>query len=344
MPEFARVERALRDGTGRQFTGAVARVEFRGRVVFERAYGSTRDDDLARPVFVDTPFDLASLTKVFVSTLALCAVAGGEVGLDDSLAPWFGEWRGRPHEAISLRMLLAHDSGMNSGADYRQLLDANVERYAIQRDLAARPRERVIYSDLGFIALGALLQRIYGRSLAAISRDAFGTDSPLFWPGQSRALAIPATEDDGWRGRVQGVVHDEKAYLMGGIAGHAGLFGTAADVAALAETYLGPLRGRPRRLLPDALIREATREQAPDPILRRGLGWALKTSDENSTGRLLARETFGHTGFVGTCVWADPTRDVQGVLLTNSVYYGRRDTRELRVAFYEGLVDDLGIA
>jgi CubicO group peptidase (beta-lactamase class C family) len=149
---------------------------------------------------------------------------------------------------------------------------------------------------------------------------------------------------------------------MGGIAGHAGLFGTAADVAWLAEQYLGPLCGRRTRVLGAELVREATREQAYDPVLRRGLGWALKTSDENSCGRHFSAATFGHTGFVGTCVWADPQRDCIGVLLTNSVYFGRFDrqqdvgmpnrtgralgsaTRDLRAAFYEGMVEDLGLA
>jgi CubicO group peptidase (beta-lactamase class C family) len=153
---------------------------------------------------------------------------------------------------------------------------------------------------------------------------------------------MPATEDDGWRGRVQGVVHDEKAYLMGGVAGHAGLFGTAAGVAWLAEQYLAVLHGRSRGTLPEELAREAISEQAFDPVLRRGLGWALKTSDDNSCGGRVSRATFGHTGFVGTCVWADPERDCCGVLLTNAVYFGRNDTRDLRAAFYEAMIEDLG--
>ncbi|HEY5427413.1 MAG TPA: serine hydrolase, partial [Candidatus Tumulicola sp.] len=128
-----------------------------------------------------------------------------------------------------------------------------------------------------------------------------------------------------------------------GVAGHAGLFGTASDVAALCEAYLGPLRGRPATLLPGALAAEALRQAAADPVLRRGLGWALKTSDENSCGPSMDASSFGHTGFVGTCVWADPVRDVQGVLLTNAVYFGRSDTRPLRAAFYEAALADLGL-
>jgi len=341
-PAFERVHRVLQDATGKQFTGAVARIEHAGIVRFEGAYGVTRNDAAARSVYVDTRFDLASITKLFVSTLALRAVEEGHLGLDDPLVRWFGEWRGTDREPITLRMLLAHNSGMNSGADFRQLLGHNVVRYTLQRELVARPGERVIYSDLGFIAIGELLERIHGKSLNAIMCAL--RSSPAYRRAETTWRSVPATEDDGWRGRVQGFVHDEKAYLMGGVAGHAGLFGTAQDVAWLAEQYLSPLCGRADRgTLRIDLVRDATREQASDPVLRRGLGWALKTSDENSCGRLFSMESFGHTGFVGTCVWADPKRDCSGVLLTNSVYFGRNDTRDLRAAFYEALIEDLGL-
>lgn len=224
---------------------------------------------------------------------------------------------------------------MNSGADFRQLKDFNVVQFSLARDLAAPVGEGVIYSDLGFIVLGELLARVNGKALNAFIADY--RPAPTVWP------SIPATEDDGWRGRVQGFVHDEKAYLMGGVAGHAGIFGTAQSVAALGERYLGALKGRSNTLDPD-LVRQAVSLQADDPVLRRGLGWALKTSDENSCGRLFSHSSFGHTGFVGTCIWVDPERDLNAVLLTNSVYFGRNDTRDTRAAFYEAAVNDVGLA
>jgi CubicO group peptidase (beta-lactamase class C family) len=340
---FARIEELLRDACGTEFTGAVARVERRGRVVFERAYGVTRSDRLARPVYADTRFDLASLTKLFVATLVLQSVAAGRLELDEPLARILSRWRGNPRGAITARMLLAHNSGMNSGADYRAILERNVEDFALCSELLACPGERVIYSDLGFIVLGVVLARVTGRSLAALVDRAFASSSLGFRPPTAHRAEIPATEEDTWRGRVQGFVHDEKAYLMNGIAGHAGLFGTAADVAALTESYLGALAGRESTILPPALLRAAVSEQAGDPVLRRGLGWALKTSDENSCGRFMDASSFGHTGFVGTCVWADPVRDVQGVLLTNSVYFGRDDTRDFRARLYEAMIEDLNV-
>jgi CubicO group peptidase (beta-lactamase class C family) len=359
VAKFPSVHTILQKATGTEFTGAVARIEHRGRVVFERAYGVTRDDELARPVYCDTLFDLASLTKLFIATLLLQEAAHGVLELDQPLSDLIPEWRDDPHAAIAARMLLAHTSGMNSGADYRAILDENVEAFALDSELVAMPGTRVIYSDLGFIAAGAVLERTTRQSLAATVRRCF-SPSLVFRPRAGRHLEIPATEDDGWRGRVQGFVHDEKAYLMGGVAGHAGLFGTAADVGALTECYLAALHGR-RQCHPEhvmlsgvearrvteweTLAREATSEQAYDPVLRRGLGWALKTTDENSCGRYMDRSSFGHTGFVGTCVWADPVRDVQGVLLTNAVYFGRDSSSDsqqpLRPRFYEAMIEDL---
>lgn len=336
----------MQSAAGIEFTGAVARIEHRGCVVFERAYGTTRNDAVSRPVYCDTRFDLASLTKLFIATLALQLVATERLSLDDPLWTVLPEWKIGRHAAITARMLLAHNSGMNSGADYREILNENVEQFALGTALLAAPGERVIYSDLGFIALGVAIERIMGRSLAAAARETFG-NTVEFRPSPRARLAIPATEKDAWRGRVQGLVHDEKAYLMEGAAGHAGLFGTAAAIAAMTESYLAAFHFRDSMLLPTPLTREAVSEQAYDPVLRRGLGWALKTNDENSSGRWMDASSFGHTGFVGTCVWADPVRDVQGVLLTNAVYFGRdaapSSELSLRIRFYEAMMEDLAL-
>lgn len=293
------------------------------------------------PIYVDTRFDLASLTKIFVSSLALDLVARGLVELDGPLRRFLPEWGHDEHAPITLRMLLAHNSGMHSGADYRELLDFNVADFALRRALAAAPGAGVIYSDLGFIALGVAIERIGGRALGSAIAQMWGADV-AFNPRLVDRAAIPATEEDAWRGRVQGSVHDEKSHLMGGLAGHAGLFGTAAAVARMTEVYLAAACGRTQTVLPAELARAATICVADDPVLRRGLGWAIKTTDENSCGARFGPRSFGHTGFTGTCVWADPDRDLQAVLLTNTVYFGRTDSRPLRVAFYEAVVETFG--
>jgi CubicO group peptidase (beta-lactamase class C family) len=334
----------VRDALGVRYSAAVVRVEQRGAVRFERAYGRTRDVGPALPCYVDTRFDLASITKVFVSTVALAQTARGELALDGTLTGLVPEWRGTPHEPISLRRILAHDAGFKSGADYRTLLDRDVERFALTEPLAAPPGAKVIYSDLGFIALGTLVARAAcaGSPAAVVERTlrAFGTRATGYVPRGPERRAIPATETDAWRGSVQGRVHDEKAHLIGGVAGHAGLFGDARDVALLGEWYLAALHGRPAPLA-GGLAREALREQAWDPVLRRGLGWALKTNDENSCGALMSSNTFGHTGFTGTSIWVDPDRDLSVVLLTNNVHHGRTDLRPVRAAVADAAVREI---
>jgi CubicO group peptidase (beta-lactamase class C family) len=336
------IDDVLMRALDQRFTAAVARVERGGRLLYERAIGRTRLDGPSVPVYADTRFDLASITKLFVTTVALDLVANGRADLDTPLSAFMPEWRDDGHAAITMRMLLSHTSGLHSGADYRTILDERVTDFALRLPLAAQPGERVIYSDLGMIALGVAIERIAGRSLPAALASVvpFGAS---FNPREAERATIPATEDDGWRGRVQGRVHDEKAHLMHGIAGHAGLFGSAAAVARLTEVYLAAASGRDTSVLPPALAREAIACAADDPVLRRGLGWALKTSDENSCGANFGSHSFGHTGFTGTSVWADPQRDLQAVLLTNAVYFGREDSRPLRAAFYDAVIETFGL-
>ena len=330
---FAPLERAVRDTLGARFSAAVVRVEQGGRLRYEGAFGTARAGG-GVPCAVDTRFDLASITKVFVATVALDDAARGAIPLDEPLTDLAPEWRGTAHAPITLRQILAHEAGFKSGADYRTLLDRNVEDFALREPLAVAPGSGVVYSDLGFIALGAILARLHRRSLAALVRDrlaGWGARETLYRPPAREHDAIPATETEAWRGSVQGSVHDEKAHLLGGVAGHAGLFGTARDVALLGEWYLAAVRGRATPL-DRAAARDAVREQAYDPVLRRGLGWALKTNDENSCGPSFSRDAFGHTGFTGTSLWVDPERDCSVVVLTNAVHYGRSDIRPIRVA------------
>jgi CubicO group peptidase (beta-lactamase class C family) len=312
-----------------RYSAAVVRIERAGRLMYEYAAGTLRDDG-GGSAYPDTRFDLASITKVFVATVALRCVDQGLLALDDGLVDVVPEWRDTAHAPITLRQILAHTAGFRSGADYRTLFGERIESFALREPLVAAPGERVVYSDIGFLALGAILARRTGLALEPlIERElrALGASNVTF------ARRVRAS----WRGLVQGRVHDEKAALAGGVAGHAGLFGTARDVALLGEWYLAPLRGRPSPL-PAGIAVDAVREQAADPVLRRGLGWALKTSDDNSCGAAMSPSAFGHTGFTGTCIWVDPERDLTIVILTNAVHYGRHDLRDVRAALCNAAV------
>lgn len=334
---FAEIDAIVDRHLGTRYTAIVVRVEHGGDVLYERAAGMLYAGG-GGACYPDTRFDLASITKVFVATVALAYVARGALDLDASLVALVPEWRGTAHATIVLRDILAHRAGFRSGADFRTLLDTDVAAFALREPLVAVPRERVVYSDLGFIALGTILERVSGialRTLVERELPAMGASNTVFLPRDH--ATIPATERDAWRGLVQGTVHDEKAHLLGGVAGHAGLFGDARDVARLGEWYLAALRDRATPL-PRRLATEAVTEQAGDPVLRRGLGWALKTSDENSSGAAMAGSAFGHTGFTGTVVWVDPTRDLSVVALTNAVHFGRRDLRDVRAAIADAAV------
>ncbi|TAM56243.1 class A beta-lactamase-related serine hydrolase [bacterium] len=339
MIDLPRAEAALRAHAGARFTAAALRVE-RGGAVAERAVGELQPG--GAPAQGDSLFDYASLTKLFVATAALRLVARGALALDAPVAPWLPRWR-QARAGATLRMLLAHTAGLRSGVDVRTLADGDVLRYALEAELAAAPGERVIYSDLGFILLGKVVERAAGTALADVVRrevlEPLGASTGVgYLPPATLRRRIAVTERCAWRGRLMhGEVHDEKCFAMGGVAGHAGIFGDAATAAALGRTYLEAGRAV---LLPAELSREAIGEQAWDPILRRGLGWALRTSEENSCGRYWSADTFGHTGFTGTCIWVDPQRDLVVVLLTNSVYVDRSDTRAFRQAVFEGALLD----
>ncbi len=329
---------------GSRYTGAVVRVEHGGRCTYERAWGKTHRFAGARAIEVDTRFDVASLTKVIMATAALRLADAGLLDLDAPLGLLVPEWTGDARESITVRMLLAHTSGLASGADYRTLFGSNVVTELLGRPAVAAPGASVLYSDLGFVALGVVIERVVCRPLASwqmlFPPETF--ESLAFRPPGPEREAIAATEIDAWRGMVQGRVHDEKAWLMGGISGHAGMFGTARDVARVCEAYLAPLHGRACALLRAPLAQAAITEAAWDPVLRRGLGWALKTSDENSCGSRASATTFGHTGFTGTCAWSDPDRDMTVVLLTNAVHFGRRDLRAVRAAVCDAAFDAAG--
>ncbi len=330
----------MRDGLGARYSGAVVRIDIGGRVRFCRAYGTVSGEPGAALIAPDTRFDVASLTKLYVATVALSLVAAGALRLDGPLTELVPEWRATPHAAITLRMILAHVAGFRSGADYRTLLGENVEMFALAQPLMDAPGSRVVYSDLGFIALGVLIARCTGRGLANVVEGtlrSYGARRTTYRVPAGARASVAATERDAWRGLVQGTVHDEKAHLMNGVAGHAGLFADVADVARVGEWYLAVERGRPSPL-DHALARCAITEAAADPVLRRGLGWALKTIPDNSCGARMSTSAFGHTGFTGTSIWVDPARDLSVVLLTNAVHCGRSDLRAIRAAVGDAAV------
>jgi CubicO group peptidase (beta-lactamase class C family) len=245
---------------------------------------------------------------------------------------------------VTFRHLLTHTSGLPAWRPLYQFTIHNSQftiHTAVTQTFFSYPTgQHVIYSDLGLILLGWAIEHLTGRSL----RDEIETMTRQFTtaPIQFGPVApeqVPPTEFCSWREkRMRGEVHDENAWAMGGVAGHAGLFGTATAVADLGQAWLNAVQGG--GLLPQALAQEAVSLQAEDGAVRRGLGWALWSPLPESASHPLSQSTFGHTGFTGTSLHVDPERDMVVACLTNEVYNGRqnRSIGAFRVALHERTV------
>jgi CubicO group peptidase (beta-lactamase class C family) len=337
----ALVEAAVAAG---EVPGAVACAGSRERVVLLAACGATRlETPEAAPVTAKTLFDLASLTKVVATLPALLRlVENGEIVWDDPVRRFFANagWFQTPSVAeATIRQLLTHTAGLPTWkplfavSDSRTVLAASV----LQSELAHTSGE-VVYSDLGFMLLGLIIERVSGLRqdvfVARYVHEPLGMDQTRYGPIGGE---VAATEHCGWRNAVLcGVVHDENAYAMGGVAGHAGLFAPAEDLARYAQAWLN----FDPRLGSEALLREAIREQVRDAAgARRALGWQL-SAPGSSAGRYAGAAAFGHTGFTGTSLWLDPDQGWFGVLLTNRVHpsrFGGQRISSMRVAFHEAL-------
>ena len=235
------------------------------------------------------------------------------------------------HERITLRRILAHDAGFKSGADYRTLLDKNVETFALTEPLAAPPGASVIYSDLGFIALGTIVARAQpARSLANTVEGelaACGATHDGIPPARRRARRDPGNGDR--RLARQRARRGPRRKSLPAWAASPATPGCSAPPATSRGSATGTsphCTAARRRSIPRSPAKRCAKKAATR-CLRRGLGWALKTSDDNSCGTLMSPSTFGHTGFTGTSIWVDPERDLNVVLLTNAVHFGRSDIR-----------------
>jgi CubicO group peptidase (beta-lactamase class C family) len=315
--------------------------------VWREAFGRLTYDPAAAVCRPDTIFDLASLTKVIVTaSLAMRHVSSGLTGLDARVGDRVSEWRGADRRDVTIRHLLDHSSGLPGHA---RLWEQAQGRDAYTRAIAAMPLERApgsaaMYSDLGFILLGVILERAAGSSLdrqfAPIAEE---LDAELiFRPGEPLRPRIAPTEKDVWRGRLLvGEAHDENAAALGGVAAHAGLFGTAPAVGAFARLVLATFQRETALGMP-ALMREfAARSQVPGSS--RALAWdtMLPTS---SCGARLSSSAIGHTGFTGTSLWIDPEQDLYVVFLTNRVHPTRQNDaiRTVRPMLHETIVESMG--
>ncbi|HJR65373.1 MAG TPA: serine hydrolase domain-containing protein [Gemmatimonadaceae bacterium] len=299
-----------------------------------------------------TLWDLASLTKVVGMTTAMMQlVEQDRVELDAPVVRYLPEFAGEGKEGVTIRHLLTHSSGLPSWRPlYKEAMAADTAvAIVLATPLDTVPAARMVYSDLGAILLGKVVERVSGEALDAyLARHVFGPlgmTSTMYRPDASLRGRIAPTEFDPWRQRhIRGEVHDENAFMLGGVSGHAGLFSTAADLARFARMMLagGTLDGV--RILRPSTIAQFTAVQDPG-LSHRALGWETP-SGRNSAGHRMSARAFGHTGFTGTSMWMDPEAGVFVILLTNRVNPSRQNTRisQVRVALADAVMAALGSA
>ncbi len=331
---LARVEDAVARAVGeKQVPGAVVVVGRRGKVVLARAFGRRSVEPAEEPMTRDTVFDLASLTKpVATAAAAMVLVERGKLRLSDRAVALLPELKGNGKDAITVEMLLRHRSGLipdDPIADYADGPEEAWRKIAALRPVEA-PGETFLYSDVGFLILGRIVEKVSGQSLDEFARmtlfDPLGMVDTGFRPvgaagdGQAPVDRIAPTERDGLR-MLRGVVHDPRSRALGGVAGHAGLFGSADDLAVFAQMMLDGGRGPGGRRVLSPLTVRAMVDPASTPIgQRRGLGWDVATSYSSPRGALFGPGSFGHTGFTGTSVWVDPETECFVVLLTSRLH------------------------
>jgi CubicO group peptidase (beta-lactamase class C family) len=322
-----RIDDAMRQAIERgDCPGAVVLVVRDRRAVWRKAYGLRARKPAEVPMTVDTVFDLASLTKpVATATSIMILVQDGKLRLSDRVAAYLPAFGQNSKDKITVEQLLLHTSGLiadNPETDYRDGREKALERIYTLTPNAA-PGERFVYSDIGFIVLGELVEKLGGMALHAFATKhiftPLGMTETAFRPGDKlKQRAAPTVHRDGhW---LAGEVHDPRAAALGGVAGHAGLFSTADDLAVFAQMILNGGEYKGTRVLRPETVRMMTTAREV-PAGQRAYGWDVATSYSANRGKLFPRgESFGHTGFTGTSIWIDPQSKTTVIFLSNRLH------------------------
>ena len=349
VARLARIDGLIEDAMTRDgLPGAVVVVGHGGRVVYEKAFGQRALVPEREPMTLDTIFDAASLTKVVATTTSvMLLVEEGRLRLSDRAAAFIPEFARYGKGDITIRHLLTHTSGLRPDVDlsFEWVGYDEALRLAAEEVLVAPPDQRFVYSDIGFFVLGEIVARVAGMPFDRFARtrvfEPLGMTDTQFTPPAALRARIAPTETCtpyGWpcdgpgASMLRGVVHDPTARRMAGVAGHAGMFTTARDLARFATMVLGGGALEGRRLLAPLTVARMTAPSSPAGVAGvRGLGWDMDTSYSSNRGELLPPGSFGHTGFTGTSLWIDPATGSFVVFLSSRLHpHGKGDVTSLR--------------
>jgi CubicO group peptidase (beta-lactamase class C family) len=325
------ISAAIKDSA---FPGAVVLIGNDKEIIYKKGYGNFTYDSTSTKVIDKTIYDIASLTKVIATTTAVMICVDKNLLMPDNpVSKYIPEFAQNDKEKITIKNLLLHNSGLPS---WKKYYTSNLSAEEIINDIynlkpEYQPGTKTLYSDLGFIVLGKLIEKVSGRTLDQFCYEEIFTplemQNTFFNPDDSLKYLIAPTEfDNYWRMKqIQGEVHDETASLLNGVAGHAGLFSSAEDIAKLLQMILNKGFYNGRQLIKSETIETFTKRYSDESS--RALGWDTKSKTGSSAGNYFDESSFGHLGFTGTSVWIDPKRNLFVVFLTNRVYPSRENKK-----------------
>lgn len=339
---YAVLKKAIADSI---FPGAQVAIVRDGKLIASRGIGRQTYDPTSPAVTTETMYDLASVTKVVATTVtAMNLWERGQLLIDIPVKSYLPKFSGGAKDSVTFRHLLTHSAGMhwwvdlwNKAKNKQEALD-----YIYKLPLDYTPGDSMIYSDLGLITAGQILETVTGKPLDRLVKETIhgplGMKNTMYNPPKSLLLRIAPTEIGGsmHRGLIHGEVHDENTFFLGGVSSHAGLFSTAEDLAILAQMLINGGIYKHHRFFTPATIREWTRRQNMPPGSTRAIGWDTPSEKGSLAGDYFSPGSFGHTGFTGTSIWVDPNRKMAIILLTNRVYPTRErgGMRQVRRDFY----------
>ena len=339
------MEKAVADGN---IPGGVLLIGHNGKVIYRKAFGWRSLEPEREPMTVDTEFDLASLTKcVATAPSVMKLIQEGRVRLNDPVSAYLPEFAQNGKQDITVRELLTHYSGLAPDLDLKTPWTGQGTAFemAMHEKPAYPPGSRFVYSDINFETLGFLVEKVTGVSLSEFaSRNIFiplgMTNTRFLPPGEWKPRTAPTQYDEQGK-MLRGVVHDPTARRMGGVAGHAGVFSTADDLAKFAQDMLSGFTV----LSQLSVEKMSTPQQPANAASLRGLGWDIDSPFASNRGELLPVGSFGHSGFTGTSLWIDPVTDTYIILLTNAVHpRGGRSAVSLRSRIATAVVQSLALS
>jgi CubicO group peptidase (beta-lactamase class C family) len=338
------IQSAIKDSA---FPGSVVLVSKEGKVIYEKAFGHLTYDDTSAAVTKNTIYDIASLTKVIASTTAVMICYDKNLfSLDDPVAKYITEFSQNGKEKVTIKNLLLHNSGLPA---FKRFYGNYSSADEVINDIYKTPLNyetgsKTVYSDLGFITLVKVVEQVTGQRFDVFCKDwifiPLQMNSTFFNPADSIIYNIAPTEyDNYWRNKlVWGEVHDETALLLNGVAGHAGLFSTAKDLSNLLLLLLNGGTFNDHKIIKPTTVKLFSTRYSDKST--RALGWDTKSRGKSSAGNLFDLTSIGHTGFTGTSVWVDPTKDLFVVFLTNRIYPTRKNKKlyKVRPALHDAII------